>query len=257
MALGAGLIVGLMLAVRPACVFAQHGIAQPVVEDARTPGRPGPADSSDILPFARNPLPATFPSVGLSLSYAGFLSGFETVEEAFRSMENFYRGGGYPVPQAAPVEPGPLLLSTLELRLNERIDVALQAGRAGSQVDEFKLLGARLSGRFTPTSARNLSLRAAFGAGVYGFKFERRYAAQISAPDANGGYYRLEQVVLDGGGRYWSVAGGLVLRSGPRGAFEAFIQYLGTGNVATSTSAGEVSLNLSGAMIGGSFTLFF
>lgn len=215
------------------------------------------SDTSDILPFAQNEIPTTFPSVGLAIGFATYLSGFTTVEQAFHTLEDTYRAGGFSVPRAGDVDLGPMLLPTLKARFTKWLDVALQLGRAKGSNDELTLKGGLVSGRYTLPRADRVSLFAGLGAGTYRFSFQRDYGVRVSPVEA-GGYYRLDRITIEGGGRYWTTAGGLTIRAGPHGAFEVLVQYLGTGDVSTDArSAGKVSLNMSGAMIGVSFTSFF
>ena len=248
LAFAAGLIAALTVA-RPASPLAREKwmVARPTVA----------ADTSDILPFARNEIPETFPSVGFAIGLAKPLAGFTTVERAFQNLEDTYRAGGFPVPRAGAVDLVLMVMPTFKVRLNRWLDVACQMGRSTGPRDELKLMGGLVSGRHT-LRADNVSLFAGLGAGAYGFSFKRDYGAQITAVDSNGGHYRLESLTLRGGGRYWTTAGGLTIRTGKHGAFEVLVQYLGTGDVSTAlTRAGDVSLNISGAMIGVSSTIFF
>ena len=254
----AGLIAGLALAAQPMSSRAQPPVTPLSVALVSIVERPGDKrDTTEVLPFARNPLPRTFPSVGAGISYGPYLADFTSVERAFRAVEDYYRAAGYFLPEAAPVDLGPMTMPSLRVRLTPWLDAAFQAGRTGATVDQLTLLGGLVSGLYTPRSADYVSLFAGLGGGAYGFSFERGYGARVSPIDPGGGYYVLDKLTLKGGGRYWTAAGGLTIRSGHYIAFEAFGQYFGTGDVSTTTQAGEISLNLSGAMIGVSFNVFF
>ena len=226
---------------------------------AATPARPAATwEGANILPFAHNEIPATYPEVSVAFGLAAYLSSFTEVEHAFRAIEEVYRAAGYSVPVAADVATGPMTLATLTVWLNRWLDVSCQLGRTGSADNELRLLGGIVSGRYTLPAAGKVSLRAGLGGGANGFSFSRAYGVQVTPFDGSGGYYTLERITLKGGGRYWTAAGGLTIRTGPHGALDALIQYVGMGDVSTDTArAGKVSMNLSGAMIGASFTYFF
>lgn len=214
--------------------------------------------AGDTLPFARNQLPETFPSVGAAIGVGFYVTKFPSVAAAFHAIEDAYRAQGYSVSAARDVDLGPMLFATLTVRTNRWMDVALQLGRSGlegSEVrnhDDLWFAGLLVTGRYQPTAAGSVSLFGGAGGGIYEFSFGRRYGAQLND------YFVLEDVALEGGGAYATAAGGLTFRPGPRTSLELQVQYVGTGNVATEqTSAGRIHVNASGAMIGASFTSFF
>jgi len=229
-------------------------------DETRMAGRPAiAAGISDVFPFAQNEVPETFPSFGLSIGVGGYLSGFATVERAFHAIEDAYRAGGFFVPRAGDVRLGPMVLPTLKVRLNQWLDVGFQMGRAGDGTsDKVKLMGGLVSGRYALSRAGKVSLFAGLGGGTYRFSFRRGYGVQVTPIDGRGGYYELDAIMLEGGGGYWTTVGGLTIRALPRGTLEALVQYVGTDDVSTDASqAGEVRLNMSGAMIGVSITSYF
>ena len=283
-AFAAGLIAVLALA-QPAGSFAQQAGNSIVVDTlSATPNvePPGPAttpmggaaplradrppaagNDPDILPFAHNEVPESFPSFGFAFGAGGFVPGFATVDQAFRAIEDVHRAEGFSVPSAADVRLGPILLPTLKVRLNRWLDVAFQMGRTlnskgrepQGSIDQLTLMGGLVSGRLALSPAGRVSLFAGLGGGTYRFSFRRNYGVRVSPNDGNGGYYELEAITLQGGGGYWTTAGGLTIRAFPRGALEALAQYVGTGDV--STQAGDVRVNMSGTMIAVSITSFF
>lgn len=294
-AFAAGLIAALAL-VQPASSLAWQHVALSVTAagdtigvdtlsatpDAEPPGLPATpaggaetrlgdrsavaADLSDTLPFAQNEVPESFPSVGFSIGVGGYVSSFAAVERAFHAMEDVHRAGGFSVPRAADVRLGPILLPTLKVRLNRWLDVAFQMGRTlgsksgGDQepgsTDQLTLMGGLVSGRLSP--AGRVSLLAGLGGGMYRFSVRRDYGVRVSPTDGSGGFYELESITLEGGGGYWTTAGGLSIRAWPRGTLDALAQYVGTGDVSTNaTSAGDVRVNMSGTMIAVSITSHF
>jgi hypothetical protein len=280
-ALAAALIVALAL-VQPASSFAFQAGGDPIgvdtlstTPDVESPDPPAmtagasktpmanrppvEADMSDVFPFANNVVPESFPSVGFALGVGGCLSSFTSVEAAFHAMEDVYRADGFPVPSARDVEPGPMVMPTLMVRLNPWLEGRFQMGRAGgATADRVTLLGGLVSGRVPLSPAGKVSLLAGLGGGSYRFSFVRSYGARVSSTDANGGYFELETITLHGGGGYWTAGGGLAVGAFPRGALEARIQYVGTGDVtANTTRAGDVRVNMSGAMLSLSIVSFF
>ena len=217
------------------------------------------AEVSDVFPFAHNEVPESFPSVGFALGVGGCLSRFTSVERAFHAIEDVYRDGGFPVPSAGEVRTGPIVVPALKVRLNRWLDVGFQVGRAaGTKTDKVTLMGGLVSGRLGLSPGGRVALFAGIGGGAYRFSFQRAYGVRVSPADGSGGFYELEHIALEGGGGYWTTAGGLTLRAFPRGALEAQIQYVGTGDVTTdATGAGQVRVNMSGAMLALSIVSFF
>lgn len=226
-------------------------------DETETAGRQAvAAGMPDAFPFAQNEIPEGFPSFGLAIGVGGYLSSFKTVEQAFHAIEDAYRAGGFFVPAAKDVELGPMVLATLKVRFTPWLDAGFQIGRAGAGTgDKVSLMGGLVSGRYALSPAGKVSLFAGLGGGTYRFSFTRGYGVQVSPIDGGGGYYELDAITLEGGGDYWTTVGGLAIRVWPGGALEVAAQYLGTGDVsAAATKAGEVRLNMSGAMIGISIT---
>ena len=232
----------------PAVLLAVLTLARPPVALAQSDG-----------PFtAQAEIPETYPSVGATFGMGWYLSDFSAVERAFHSIENAYAAGGYTVPPARDVDLPPIVLPSIRVRLSPWIEATLQAGRAEGMSDELGLVGGLVSARYPLKRPGKVFLLVGAGAGIYRFSFARSYGVQISPVDGNGGYYELDQITLAGRGSYWTAAGGLSIRAWRRGAVEASVQYVGTGDVSTDlTRAGRVSLNMSGAMIGLSVTGFF
>lgn len=212
----------------------------------------------NTLPFTENQLPHSYPELSVELGLAAFMSGLTGVDEAFNKIEDVYAAAGYPLPATSTASPGSMLLATLTVWLNDWLDVACQLGRTLNEDSEVRLLGGIVSGRKTLPDSKNVSVHAGLGGGVSGFSFLRRYGAQVSPVDGSGGYYELESIELNGGGPYWTIQGGVSIRTGPHGALNGLIQYVGMGDVSTTTAnAGPVTVNVSGAMIGASFALFY
>jgi hypothetical protein len=212
-------------------------------------------NDSDILPFAHHEVPESFPSIGLAIGFGAYLSGFASIEQAFHTMEDAYRAGGFSVPSAADVELPPMVLATIRLRLSRRFDLSAQVGRATGVSDELRLLGGLASAHYWLSPTGKASLWAGLGGGTCGFSSTRNYSAQITPVDGNGGYYVLDTITLEGGATYWTAAGGLAIRMWPHGALEGQVQYLGTGDASTgATRAGDVRVNMSGTLIAVSIT---
>jgi hypothetical protein len=169
-------------------------------------------------------------------------------------MEAVYGTAGYPVPPAGPVHLAPMQLYALTLRFNPTFSLACQANVSAGDRDRLTMLGLLAGGRLSTASNGALSLSAQVGGGKYGFEFEREYNTVVSAD----GYYVLEHIRLEGGGFYWSGAGDVTIRLGPQAALDLVAQYVGMGEESTETArAGPISVNLSGIILGASFTLFY
>jgi hypothetical protein len=210
-----------------------------------------PAESRNLLPFAQNELPTAYPRVSVSIGMAGYVADFGQVEQAFRTMEEAMIAQGFAITTAGDIAPGAMVTSAFTLWINRSLDVTCQAAKTNHSDDELTLLGGLVSGHYTLRSARSVSLSLGLGGGKYGFNFSRRYDA--AGPNST----VLQTLSFDGGGPYWTTAGGLTVRTGPHGAVQGNLQYIGVGDESTDTPGGKVTLNLSGVAFGGSFTLFF
>ena len=238
--------------------------AKPDSTAAITAAEPTLSDSAattyleSTLPFGQNELPHSYPEVSIAFGIAGYASSLNGVEEAFNKMEQVYNNAGYPVSSGKDISLGPMFLATLTLRLNQLVDVAVQAGQTQDSDNKIKLVGGIVSGHLALRDARSVSLQAGVGGGNSGFSFTRHYGQQVSPVDGSGGYYSLDSIELHGGGAYWTTQGGVTIRMGPHGALSGLIQYVGMGDVSTTTAhAGDITVNTSGIMFGVSCALFF
>jgi len=214
----------------------------------QAPGTPQSSDVSD---------PPKYPVFGLSLGLAGFPTSYKNVEGAFHQIEAAYADQGIRLDPASPVQTIPTVIPTLRLQINPWLEVALQAGRTESEGNKFGFTGGLVTGRYALPTAYAVSLFGGLGAGKYGFRFQRDYGTVIST-DSGGGYTTLDDIVLSGGGPYWSGAAGVSIRPDPHVAIEGLFQYFGMNDESTSVQpGGEIFVNLSGAMVGGSFSYFF
>jgi hypothetical protein len=210
------------------------------------------------LPFEQNELPHSYPEVSVSFGVAGYSMDVARVEDAFNKMEQVYIDAGYSLPPGKDVSPGAMYLATLTVWPSPFVDVACQAGQSQNEDNKITLVGGIISGHYTFPDARNVSVQVGLGGGGSGFSFMKRYGAQVSPVDGSGGFYSLESIELKGGGGYWTTQGGVTLRIGPHGAVRGLIQYLGMGDVSTTTArAGDITVNVSGTMFGASFILFY
>jgi hypothetical protein len=208
-------------------------------------------ESRDLLPFAQNELPVTYPRVSVSIGMAGYVADFGQVEQAFRTMEEAMIAQGFAITTSGDIAPGAMAMTALTLWINRSLDVTCQAGMTNDSDNELTLLGGLVSGHYTLRSTRSVSFSLGLGGGKYGFNFSRTYDA--TGPDN----LVLESLSFDGGGPYWTTAGGVTVRTGPHGAVQGNLQYIGASDESTDTPGGRVTVNLSGVVIGGSFTLFF
>lgn len=246
-------------------------VATPTVEDptvatplsqTEPPTAPSPVSlpgerEPDVLPFAKNELPTTYPSVGVGLGVGSYRADLGRVKQAFHTMEGVYRTAGYSIPNAREIHLDAMALWKLAVRLNKAWDVALQLGRSNGESNQLRTTGVLVSRRFASTAGGGFSLVAGLGGGTYGFSFMQSYGVTVSPVDANGGYYVLDKIVLKGGGNYWTGTGGFKFRPGMHTAVDVLAQYVGMNDASANTErAGRISMNLSGVMVGASLTLF-
>lgn len=216
------------------------------------------SDDSKALPFAHHQVPMTYPSLGVGIGVAGYVSNFRGVEQIFHAIEDSYAAEGYTLTFAKDVSPGPMMLYAITYRINRSLELAAQVGRTMNKNDDLTLGGGLVSGRYPLPTAPNASFFGRLGAGAYGFSFHRSYGARISPVDGSGGYSVLDDITLEGGGRYWTTAGGVTIRAGTEGVFEASIQYVGMPDVVVeSQRAGRISMNMSGVILGASLAFLF
>lgn len=209
-------------------------------------------EQTEVLPFAKNELPRESFSVGLGAGVATYKVDLKEVDRAFRTMEDVHRNNGYFIPGRRESHLEPMALWTLTMHFEKAVDVALLLGRSNGQDNQLRTTGVLVSRRIASAANGNLLLVAGLGGGEYGFSFIRHYGVTISPIDGSGGYTSLEQIVIKGGGNYWTGRGGLTLRPGQHASIDLLTQYVGM----SDASAGGISMNLSGLMFGGSITLF-
>ncbi len=211
-----------------------------------------PADS---LPFARNPIPLTYPSFAVEIGLADFRSGFQGADRAFRAIEDTIRASGSAVPASTGVKSASMFLFTFDVRLNPAFDAALQIGESKAKDNRLRLVGGLVSGRYTLPQDANVSLLAGLGAGVYRLRLQRHYGVLVTSVGGSG-YTTLDYIRLEGGGAYGTIAGQLEVRVGPYAAFEGVVQYFGMSDFSTNAgSTGRMSVNTNGTMFGLSFRI--
>jgi len=208
------------------------------------------------LPFAGNPAPKSYPRVFVGFGLGAYASEYRGVMNAFGAVEDSIRARGYAIPNAGDVSPGAAYQYSFGVNITPVLDATLQYDIAKSGGDELQFLGGLVSGRFLIPGSE-VSLLGGAGAGVYTFSFERQYDVPISAVDPSGGYTSLDYVRFDGGGNYWSLAGGAAIRLLESGEIEGRVQYFGARDVTAQAGSGQVALNVSGAMFSASLKYVF
>src|SRR5262245_11176827 len=234
-------------------------VAPPMMPNTAETSLGALAAPSDILPFAGNAIPMSYPAVGVALGYAHYFSSFKGIEDAFHAIEDSIRtGSGFVVPAAAGPESVRGILLTFTLRFNPALEAACQVARTGDDNNEVRLIGGLVSGHYALTMVRKVSVFGGLGGGRYGVHFARNYGVPLTPTDPTGGHIQLDNIKLDGGGGYWTTAGGVTIHADPHLSLEGLIQYFGMSDVPLDAgSAGRISTNASGVLISGSFILYF
>ena len=207
------------------------------------------------MPFAANAVPRSYPIAGFGVGAGVYTWDLARVETAFRAMEDVNRSAGYDIAQPASIPLRGMLLWTLTMRVHRAIDVACQVGRSEALGNHIGMTGGLVSHRFVLTATERFCPFIGLGGGWYAYSFTRPYGA-ASPADPSGGYYVLDQLVLRGGGGYWTGAGGFTVRLGEHGALDVFAQRVGMSKQTSSYQGTDVSVDLSGTLVGARFTLF-
>jgi hypothetical protein len=228
-------------------------LATSIVSWTERPGLP-----AELLPFTRNPVPINYPRLSFAIGFGGFQSDFRGAEDAFRATEDSIRAGGYAVPHSEVQHSHGLFLLTLGVDFSPALEAALQFGQTSDPDHEVRLVGGLVSGRYTLPRAENVSLLAGLGVGAYGLRLKQQYGVVISPVDGSGGFTTLDYIQLEGNGRYGALAGRLAVRASRTVAFDALVQYFFMSELSMDAgSAGQMSVNPSGATLGASFTVLF
>lgn len=223
------------------------------------PGDSIPAARLEPLPFAKNSLPP--PPLGFGVGIAVPTQGLGGVERAFEKIENVYRSQGYSLP-SPHLSLDAMMTYRMTVRPGKSYEVVGQLcrsrGNESGTESELNTTGLLVARRFASTESGAYSLLVGLGGGAYGFLFRREYNAQVSPTNADGSFYLLRHITLQGGGAYGTGAAGITLRAGRHVAFDGLAQYLWMKDTAKSLSpAGEVSFNLSGLVLGGTLSFFY
>jgi hypothetical protein len=226
----------------------QSLIPVPVTDDRdRTP-----------LPFARGELPVRYPRLGMNFGAAHRFSSFASVDRAFRKMEDVHRAEGYSVPRAPSMNLGLVSQSTFTLQLTPTTELACESVQSFDVQRDFRAVGGLLSRRYLLPTARKVAIFAGLGAGRYRFSFVQHYGVQISPVDPNGGYNVLETIRIQGSGFYWAGSGGLRVRASRKSELEVAARYLRMPDeTMNDPRAGRITVNMSSALLGVSYTYVF
>lgn len=227
-------------------------VAQAAAEDSSSAPRLEP------LPFARNSLP--LPVLGFGIGPGIPTQGLGDVERAFEKIENVYRSQGYSLPSTR-LDLDAMMTYRVTVRPGKNYEVIGQLCRSDRNANtesELNTTGVLVARRFASTENGGYSLLVGLGGGAYGFLFRREYNVQVSPTNSDGSFYFLRHVTLEGGGAYGTAAAGFTLRAGRHVALDGLAQYLWMKDATTSVQpAGEVSLNLSGLVLGGTLSFFY
>jgi hypothetical protein len=223
------------------------------------PGDSVPAERLEALPFAKNSLP--LPALGFGAGIAIPTQGLGGVERAFEKIENVYRAQGYSLP-SPHLSLDAMATYRMTVRPGKNYEIVGQLCRTrGSESgteSELNTTGLLIARRFASTETGASSLVVGLGGGAYGFLFRREYNVPVSPTNADGSYYLLRNITLEGGGAYGTGAAGFTLRAGRHVAFDGLAQYLWMKDTAKSVPpAGEVSFHLSGLVLSGTLSFFY